>query len=121
MPTGLKIPVGVDKKGRAAIQKDESDNTRKVLILAFAEGGDNNPFQRLGIDKQLIFGVKKASFRGKALQAVTEIMNKFTEIARLDVDTVEFDATETGEFVISFKYVDLLKDQVKTFRTTRRK
>jgi hypothetical protein len=115
MPKGLKIPVGVDNRGRAAIEKDQSKNTQKILSLAFQEGNDDNAFQLLGIDDSLIFSIKTASFRGKATQAVRRILAKFSELVRMDETTLSFDESKIGELVISFKYIDLLTNKEEEF------
>lgn len=116
MATGLKVPVGVNKKGRAAVETDESSNTQKILQLAFSEGGDNNPFQALGIDSRLVFGIKSPAFRGKVVQAILRIASKFTELIRIDENTIEFIEDIEAEFEVSFKYIDLLTNSEEEFR-----
>lgn len=115
MPTGLKIPVGVDNRGRAAVETNQSKNTQKILTLAFQQGGDDNPFQQLGIDDRLIFSIKSASFRGKATQAVRRILSKFPELVRIVESTIAFDDTVEGELTMSFKYIDLLTNTEEEF------
>ena len=115
MPLGLKIPVGVDFRGRAAVETNESKNTAKILSLAFQQGGDNNPFQQLGIDDRLIFGIKSAAFRGRAILAVRRILEKFPELVRVDDSTISFDDSVEGEFTLSFKYIDLLTNKEEEF------
>lgn len=117
MPKGLKIPVRVDERGRAAIETNESKNTLKMLTLAFSEGGDDNAFQNLGLDDRLIFSIKTASFRGKALRAVNVILAKFTELVRVDSSTISFDENTENELELSFKYIDLLTNKEEEFRT----
>lgn len=118
MAKGLKIPVGVDQRGRAAVEKVESRNTAKILILAFSEGGDDNPFQSLGIDDRLIYGIKTSTFRGKALQAVNRILSKYSQLVRIVDGTVEFDESVEGEVQLSFKYIDLLTSREEEFITS---
>jgi len=115
MPTGLKIPVRVDNQGRADVESNETKNTQKILNLAFSEGGDKNPFQSLGLDDRVIFSLKTPAFRGKALNAVNNILNKFPELVRLIEGTVEFENKVEGEFTITFEYLDLLTQKVETF------
>jgi len=121
MPKGLKIPVGVDQRGRAAVEKNESKNTAKILTLAFSEGGDANPFQSLGLDDRLIYGIKTSAFRGKALQAVNTILAKYKELVRIIEGSVEFDESKAGEVQLSFKYIDLLTDKEENFLATLRR
>jgi len=115
MPTGLKIPVGVDNKGRAAVETNETLNTQKILNLAFSEGDDKNPFQNLGLDDRIVFSVKTAAFRGKALNATNRILAKFPELVRLIDGSVKFEEDVEGEFTIEFDYIDLLTQKAETF------
>jgi len=121
MPTGLKVQVRTNTLGRAAVEKDESANTLKNLILAFSEGGDKNPFQDLGLDLRLIFSLKNPEFRGRANIAVRKIINKYSDLVALDESIpIEFDDSVEGEVNMSFRYIDLLTGKrsefVQTFR-----
>lgn len=117
MPTGLKVPVRVDESGGAAIERDESKQLDKMLILAFSEGDDNNPFQNLGLDKTLIFSVQSAAFRGRAIRAIDLILAKFRDRVELAPDSpIKFEDKGNGEVEVSFEYIDLFTDKVETFR-----
>ena len=117
MAKGLKVPVGVDKRGRALIENDESNNTKKILKLAFSEGGDNNPFQQLGIDSRLIFSIDNASFRGRVLKAINQVLSKFTDLVALsDNEPIQITETENeGEVNLTFFYIDLLTNKKEEF------
>lgn len=117
MAKGLKVPVGVDRRGRARIETDESENTKKILKLAFSEGGDYNPFQTLGISNRLVFSIQNSAFRGKVLKAINQILSKFTELVALsENDPITFSETDNeGEIMVSFFYIDLLTDSKKEF------
>ena len=117
MAKGLKVPVGVDKRGRALIESNEPSNTKKILKLAFCEGGDNNPFQQLGIDNRLIFSIDNASFRAKALKAINQILSKFIDLVALsENDPIQISETENeGEVQLTFFYIDLLTNKKEEF------
>ena len=117
MAKGLKVPVGVDKRGRALIESNESENTKKILKLAFSEGGDKNPFQLLGIDNRLIFSVDNASFRAKALKAINQILSKFIDLVALsENDPIQISETGVeGEVQLTFFYIDLLTNKKEEF------
>ena len=116
MPTGLKIPVGVNKAGGAAIESDESEQLKKLLILALSEGGDDNPFQVLGLPADLIFSIKDTAFRGRAAQAVNRVLQKFQETIRINpTKPVTFVEDSEGEVELQFEYIDLQTNQVKEF------
>ena len=120
MPTGLKIPVGVDTSGGARVETNEPKQLRKMLILALSDGGDDNPFQQLGLDKGLIFSIDNPSFRGRAQRALNDILAKFADRVELAPDEpIKFEESGTeGEVIMSFQYVDLLTDKVEDFRKT---
>ena len=116
MPTGLKVPVGVDKSGGAKIETDIVEQTKKLLVLAFSEGGDDNAFQNLGIGPGLIFSVKNASFRGKAERTVRLVLKKFIDrVALVPGDEITFDDSEEGEVELRFRYVDLQTGTTEEF------
>lgn len=122
MPTGLKVPVGVNRSGGAAIESNEGEQLKKLLFLAFAEGGDTNAFQELGISKTLIFSVQGASFRGKALRAIEAVLSKFRDRVKLRPDSpITFEDKGDGEIELSFEYIDKFTDRSEEFRTSFQK
>jgi len=118
MPTGLAIPVGVNKSGGARIEANESKQLRKILILALSEGGDSNPFQQLGLIPGLIFSIDNSAFRGRAERTLKAILAKFSDRVELAPDEqIKFEkGTVEGEIIMSFKYVDKLINKVEEFR-----
>ncbi len=116
MPTGLKIPVRVNKSGGASIETNEVKQTKKLLFQALSEGEDNNPFQDLGLKGNIVFSVMNAAFRGRALQAIENILAKFSERIALKPDQpIRFE--EIGaEVEVSFEYLDLLTNKTEEFR-----
>jgi len=119
MPTGLKIPVGVDKSGGAAIETNESAQTKKLLLLALSENDDDNPFQDVGIDEDLIFQVKSPGTRARAERKINRVLERFFDRIRLAPDTpIQFKEDAEGEIEISFSYVDLLTNKTEEFQAT---
>jgi len=121
MPTGLKVPVRVNKSGGAAIETNESEQEKKMLELAFGEGDDKNPFQDLGIrGRNLIFSVMGAGFQARALRESERILAKFSETVALKPDepiVFNVENQDKGEIEMSFEYVDLFTNNVEQFRT----
>lgn len=116
MATGLKIPVGVNKSGGAAVETDVVKQKKKLLQLAFSVGGDKNPFQTLGIDPNLIFSIKDGFFQSKARSEVERIFDNFSEFVTLAADNpITFEDVTEGEIEMTVKYVDLEVDEVQTF------
>lgn len=117
MPTGLKIPVGVDETGGAAIEREETAQNKKIMTLGLSEGGDKNAFQNLGLRGDIIFDLKNVGLRGKALDAVQNFFAKYPDRYALKPDTpVTFKQDTEGEVEIFFEYIDLLTNEVNEFR-----
>jgi len=119
MPTGLRVPVGVNKSGGANIESDESQQLKKMLFLALSEGDDDNAFQGLGIAKILIFSIRNAAFRGRAERSINAILAKFADRVALRPDMpLLFEENAPGEVTLTFEYIDKLTDKVEEFRST---
>jgi len=117
MPTGLKVPVGVNKSGGAAIEKNEVEQTKKLLFLAFGEDDDNNPFQRVGVPLGLLFKAKTPGLRAKIQRVAEGVLAKFVDrISLAPDDPIKFEETTEGEIEMSFEYVDLSVNKVEEFR-----
>lgn len=116
MPTGLRVPVGVNKSGGANIEKDETQQTKKMLTLALAEGGDDNPFQDLGLKGDLVFSVRNSGFRGRALKSVERVIAKMSDRLQLAPgEQVNFDVSVDNEVTLSFSYIDLSTNKEEEF------
>lgn len=116
MPTGLRIPVGVNKSGGAAVEKNEAEQNRKLLILALSEGEDNNGFQKLGGFRELIFSIKNAGVRARAEQKLKQILARYSDRIQLSTDIpIEFDTSRPAEVELRFSYIDLLTNTVQEF------
>lgn len=119
MPTGLRVPVGVNKSGGASVERDEASQNRKLLILALCEGQDNNPFQSLGGFRELVFQIRNAGVRARAENRLRQILAKFADRIQLSPDTpIEFDTSTEAQIELRFSYVDLLTNTVEEFRQT---
>lgn len=118
MPTGLRVPVGVNKSGGANIETNEPEQVRKLLFLALSEGGDDNPFQALGLQGDLIFSIRNASFRGKAQRYIDRVLAKFADRVALAPDQpITFEDIGDAEVEVSFSYIDLATNRVEEFRS----
>lgn len=116
MATGLKIPVRVDKSGGAAIETDSAAQLKKLLFLALSEGGDDNPFQRVGLGAGLIFRIKDAALRGLAEREVMRVLAQFSDrVELLPDEPITFDETVSGEVRLGFRYVDTAFHRVEEF------
>lgn len=115
MATGLKIPVGVDKSGGAAIESSSSKQNKKILLLALSEGGDNNPFQRLGIGN-LIFKIKDVATRAQVQREIEKIIGQLSDrIVLIPNEPITFKEDVEGELEVSIKYIDIETNKVEEF------
>jgi len=124
MATGLKVPLVASKSGGAAIQ-DEETQLDKLVVLSLLEGGDDNPFQDIGLSPTVLYRdnsdsakadmrteieQKLKSFRGR-LQLTDEgivieekqnpeAMNEYSSFVRFDY--VNLDVNDAREFASAF-------------------
>ena len=119
MATGLKIPVGVDKSGGAAIETNSQEQLKKLVILALSEGGDDNPFHDLGLAPNLIFQIKDSAFRAQAQREIERVLAQFPErVSMIPNEPITFEEDVEGEVSVNFKYIELEKNTVEEFSTT---
>lgn len=117
MPTGLRIPVGVNKSGGAAVETNEAEQNRKLITLALSEGDDNNAFQKLGGFRELIFQIKNAGVRARAETRLRQILAKYSDRIQLSTDQpIEFVTDNANEIELRFSYIDLLTNRVQDFQ-----
>ena len=115
MATGLKIPVGVDKSGGAALETSPSKQNKKILLLALSEGGDNNPFQRLGIGN-LIFKIKDVATRAQVQREIQRVIGQLSDrIVLIPNEPITFREDVEGELEVSIKYIDIETNKVEEF------
>lgn len=113
---GLSIPVRVGKSGGA--QKDTFSNQLiKIIKSALAAGGDDNPFQELGTQEELIFAVNDPGVRGVMRNRIKRILAKFNDRVALDPKTqIQFLTTnDPNEVRCLFRVVDLETDDPLDF------
>ena len=115
MATGLKVPVGVSKSGGASLESDSSKQNKKILLLALSEGGDNNPFQKLGIGN-LIFKIKDVATRAQVQREIQKVVNQLSDrIVLLPDEPITFKEDVEGELEVSIKYIDIETNKVEEF------
>jgi hypothetical protein len=122
MAKGLKVPVGVNEAGGAAMV-DADDDLAKIIMLALSPGYSRNPFQKLGMDEGIIFDTGTARTMASIQLSIEAIFKRLEAsnraalddnglIMEMDEGTMEMRATvsyinlETqlpGEFGLSFQ------------------
>lgn len=115
---GLKLPVGVNASGGAAlIEGDENDE--KIISIALGGGENEHAWQQDStLGEELIFDFSDPTTRAKILRRLYSIFDLFRIKKRfmLKKETIEWEGSEEGEVVLSFKYVNLESDEEKNFR-----
>jgi len=115
MGVGLKMPVGVTSAGGADLL-DEPHELQKILTLALSEGGDDNPFQQLGLDSRIIFSQNDPSSAAVARSAITSVLNKYDDRLALDTSIpVQLKIEQNGELRAQFRYVNKDTNEVNDF------
>lgn len=116
MAKGLKIPVGVDKSGGAAIEGSSSRQNKKILLLGLSEGGDNNPFQKLGIGN-LVFKIKDVATRAQIQREIEKVINQLSDRLVLHPDEpITFNEDVEGELEVNIKFIDIETNKVEEFQ-----
>lgn len=116
MPTGLRLPVGVDETGGTYMLEGE-ENSRQVIFAALSDCSNDNAFQQdLGIGADMIFDLNNSTARARILRKVNSIFSDFeaTHRFKLLADTVRWTQKE-GELVLEFTYHDLESDEQLPF------
>lgn len=115
MAVGLRVPVGVGRSGGAATE-DAEEQLTKVLRQALLPGGDDNPFQEIGIPERFIFAINDSGTAGVIRQTVRKIITKFSDRMSLKPGTtIQLQQTAEGELQIQFEYIDLETNEPKDF------
>jgi hypothetical protein len=125
VPTGIKIPVQVDRTGRTAMISGD-DLNRQLIAIALADDENENAFQQqIGLGEAMIFGGDTPTLRAQILRRLFTIFVDFEarKIFRLVKETIEWSKNvENGDLILSFYYIDLESDSPQFFKkafTTR--
>lgn len=114
MAKGFSIPVGVDKSGGASLE-DDPLHLSTILQSALSLGEDDNPFQNLGLDPQIIFAVNDPAAQARAKNSVERILRKYSDRVRLDT-SVPMSFSKDGEHLrCEFSYINLDTGERDTF------
>jgi len=120
MPRGLQVPLGVNKSGGAKIQ-DETTQLDKLVVLTLLEGGDDNPFQDLGLSPSILY---RDNSDAAKFDAQTEIEQKLKSLeSRMEItgdgvvieEVVDPENQNEYTSVVSFEFVNLDTNDVREF------
>jgi len=120
MPTGLSVPLTVNKGGGARVEPEETQ-LDKLVVLALQEGDDDNPFQNLGLNPSILYRVNDDGAKFDAREEITNILKTFRGRLKIsDAGVVIRDSdntpqTEEGELHVSFQYINLDINEIKEF------
>lgn len=114
MAKGLRVPVGVDKSGGAALE-DDPIHLATILQQALQVGEDDNPFQNLGLNGNIIFSVNDASAQALAKNSVERILRKYSDRVKIDPSNPIRFSRKEGELICEFGYINLDTGEPDTF------
>lgn len=119
MPTGLRMPVGVDGTGGAALSSGDAQN-QKIIKIALSDCDSDNAFQDIGLGNWMIFEIDAPEVQARALNFIRRIFRQFRAEQRYKLleRTIQFTKTTEGELDLEFKYLDIESDQESTFRAS---
>jgi hypothetical protein len=117
MPRGLRVPVGADPTGGAAlVESDEND--QKIIGLALGSCDNENAFQQdVGLGNDMVFDINDPTLRARIYRRLISIFQDFETQKRYRLlrDTVRWETGEEGELVLAFKYMNLESDEPRDF------
>lgn len=122
MPVGMRMPVGVDEQGGAAMSAG-SDYIHQLLITALRDCESRNPFQDLGISERNIFDIDDPVTRGRLMTRVKDVFARFEaqSLARLASGSSAIRWAESeadGEAVLEVQYIDMESNRNQSVQVT---
>lgn len=122
MATGLRLPVGVDGTGGAAlVTTDENDS--KIIRIALGDCDNEHAFQQeIGLGGGMVFDLNDPNAKARSLAKIRSIFRHFRDLRRFKLlpDTIRWEPTKEGELTLSFMYRSLESDEEHEFRMTLR-
>jgi hypothetical protein len=117
MATGLQIPLGVNRSGRANLVSDDSQII-KIIALHMSISDSENPFQDIGLDG-LIYDINDTRLQPVLKHKLVELFVslKADEIAELDESSIKF-IEEDGELILDFRFYNLSSNSPVDVRAT---
>lgn len=119
MPTGLSVPINVNKGGGAKVQSEDTQ-IDKLVVLALQEGEDDNPFQDLGISQTILYRVNDDGAKFDAKTEIERVLKSFNGRIQI-VDGIKISESETdpqteeGELHVNFEYINLDTNEANEF------
>jgi hypothetical protein len=118
MATGLKVPIGVNSIGGAALVNGD-DNDIKIIKLALTNDDNENAFQQnIGLGEEMIFDLNDPTTRPKIISKLRRIFDKFEANNRFKLlyNTIKWEeSSDDGELSLTFKYLNIESDEIKEF------
>lgn len=115
---GLRVPLGVNKKGGAALVDGEKQD-EKIINIGLSGNDNLNAFQQdPGLGEDMVFDLSDPVVRGKIMIRLRDLFNDFQiqNRYRLLEDTIVWDERPgSGELQLSFKYHNLETDDPRDF------
>lgn len=119
MAKGLRIPMGVNPSGGAALVEGDA-NDMKTLKAALGSDDNENAFQQgFGMGDGMIFDIADAGTRNRITRRLVEIFRRFEAQKRyiLRPETIAWDYDSAEQTTtLSFLYLNVESDEDKTFR-----
>lgn len=113
MATGLRLPLGVDERGGAALEEGD-DQLSKIISIALAPCGSDNPFQDLGINESIIFDLASPRTQARLKGRIERVFKRLEAEKRAKIKSLRFDFGD-GELMAKITYINLESDEEKEF------
>lgn len=113
MATGLRLPLGVDERGGAALEEGD-EQLSKIISIALAPCDSANPFQDLGIDEAVIFDLASPRTQARLKSRIERVFRRLEAEKRAKLKSLRFEPAE-GELIAKITYINLESDEEKEF------
>jgi hypothetical protein len=118
---GLKIPVGVNSSGGAALISGDI-NDMKIITIALGSSENENAFQQdITLGESMVFDLNDPTIRAKILRKLYRIFDNFRLKKRflLKKETIAWEEDpQKQELTLVFTYTNLESDEDILFRNT---
>jgi len=120
MATGLKVPLTASRSGGASIQ-DEETQLDKLVVLSLLEGGDDNPFQDIGLSPTVLYRDNSDAAKADIQTEIEQKLKSFKGRLQLTEEGIVIEEKQNTEApneyssYVRFDYVNLDVNDVREF------
>lgn len=120
MAKGLKLPIGVNPLGGAAMVEG-NDQNQKIIFTAMSDCDNENAFEQdQGISAEVVFSLNDVGVGLIARRKIVHIFQEFYRQNRFKIqeESIKIEKNNKQEMILEFEYIDIETDEVLPFEKT---